>query len=231
MMSFGSVGGPILEPPEGARRLAGAFGAVFRPRAGHGSLLMVHDGALTAAPSGDRCRRMLVRRHYRAYGGRLGESRRGGRHPCCPAVPCRRRPRDALDCWCPGMVDRGPVAADVAGRIMRHCDSAHFALVAMTTDTGRVSEISQRRPSLWEVVLAIWNRRRVSADTPTRFAASFCETPFFMSFRAASSRSERLKGWDEAVLGRSAALACPRACERLLPPASPRAIRIRYSSA
>ena len=69
-----------------------------------------------------------------------------------------------------------------------------FPRVAMTTDTGRVSEISQRRPSLWEVVLAIWNRRRVSADTPTRFAASFCETPSFMSFRPASRRRRTLEG-------------------------------------
>src|SRR3984885_7021841 len=44
--------------------------------------------------------------------------------------------------------------------------------VAMTTDTGRVSEISQRRPSLWEVVLAFWKRRRVSAETPACFAAT-----------------------------------------------------------
>jgi len=44
--------------------------------------------------------------------------------------------------------------------------------VAMTTDTGRVSEISQRRPFLWEVVLAFWKRRRVSAETPACFAAT-----------------------------------------------------------
>src|ERR1700722_19466093 len=36
---------PILEPPKGARSLAGAFGAPFRPRTGHGSIVMVHDGA------------------------------------------------------------------------------------------------------------------------------------------------------------------------------------------
>ena len=118
--------------------------------------------------------------------------------------------------------------------LLASCDTVTVRIlprVAMTTDTGRVSEMSQRRPSLWEVVLAFWNRRSVSAETPACFAASFCETPFFMSFRASSSGSERLKGCGPALLGRSAALACPRACERLLPPASPRAMRIRYSLA
>ena len=38
----------------GANRIA--FGAPFRVCAGPGSFVMVHDGALTAAPSGDRCR-------------------------------------------------------------------------------------------------------------------------------------------------------------------------------
>ena len=61
--------------------------------------------------------------------------------------------------------------------------------------------MTQRRPFLWEVVLAFWNRRRVSAETPACFAASFCETPFFMSFRAFSSGSERLKGCGLALLG------------------------------
>jgi hypothetical protein len=47
---------PILELPRGVRCLAGAFGAPFRLRTDPGSFVTVHDDALTAAPSGDRCR-------------------------------------------------------------------------------------------------------------------------------------------------------------------------------
>src|SRR5271166_664350 len=38
VMALSALIGPVLEPPEGARRLAGALGAPFRPCAGHGSL-------------------------------------------------------------------------------------------------------------------------------------------------------------------------------------------------
>lgn len=38
--------GPIFEPPKRARRLAGAPGAPLRPRTGHGSFVLVDDGAL-----------------------------------------------------------------------------------------------------------------------------------------------------------------------------------------
>ena len=128
-------------------------------------------------------------------------------------------------------IDRNPVAADVAAASCDTVTGRILPRVAMTTGTGRVSDNDPATAFPWEVVLAFWNRRRVSAETPACFAASFCETPFFMSFRASSSGSERLKGCGLALLGRSAALACPRACERLLPPASPRAMRIRYSLA
>ena len=104
------------------------------------------------------------------------------------------------------------MAADVAARVA--CDTVTVRIlprVAMTTGTGRLSKMSQRRPSLREVVLAFWKRRRVSAETPACFAASFCETPFFISLRASSSGSEGLKGWGLALVGRSTALACPRA--------------------
>jgi hypothetical protein len=56
MMALSAFVGPILEPPKGARRLANAFGAPFRLRADPGSFVTVHDGALNAAPSGDRFR-------------------------------------------------------------------------------------------------------------------------------------------------------------------------------
>jgi hypothetical protein len=82
-------------------------------------------------------------------------------------------------------------------------------LVAMTTDTGRGSTMTQRRPFFWEVVLAFWNRRRVSAETPACFAASFCDTPFFMSFRASSSGSERMKGCGLALLGKVSGFGVP----------------------
>jgi hypothetical protein len=55
--------------------------------------------------------------------------------------------------------------------------------------------------------LAFWKRRNVSADTPACFAASLCETSLFISFKASSSGSERLKGCGFELPGRSAALA------------------------
>jgi hypothetical protein len=45
VMAFSAVCRPILETPWGGRRFAGAFGAPFRPRTGHGSFVLVHDGA------------------------------------------------------------------------------------------------------------------------------------------------------------------------------------------
>jgi hypothetical protein len=56
VMQLGPLVGPILEPPKGARNFAGAFGAPFRLRTDPGSFVMVHDGALSAASSGGKCR-------------------------------------------------------------------------------------------------------------------------------------------------------------------------------
>ena len=84
------------------------------------------------------------------------------------------------------------------------CDTVTVRIlprVAMTTDTGRVSEMTQRRPSLREVVLAFWNRRRVSAETPACFAASFCETPCLHQLQGVLKRLRTLEGLWTGVAG------------------------------